>query len=262
MQVQYSTDGNNWFESGAVIYRHDGNVPQGEGQWRKYSIQLPAAAGNQSQLYVGFLLSSSDDIPVYLDYARIINTNIPLPLTVEYFNGKKAGADVGLSWKVNCNNASSNVRFDVERSTDARSFTPIHSFNAAASRCVQPFDFTDKNAAKGLNYYRIRMTEADGKTSYTAIISVLGSEKGFELVGLTPSVTNGPATLQLTSAQKTKLELVVHDMQGRTMQRISRTIDDGSTSLPLNFGALANGVYRLSAYTPEGVVKTLAFLKQ
>jgi len=51
----------------------------------------------------------------------------------------------------------------LERSADARNFSSVYSITADAVRCGQPFDYTDAQPLAGMNYYRLKITDADGR---------------------------------------------------------------------------------------------------
>lgn len=69
VQVQYSTDGVTWTSAGSFVKRYDATSG-----WIKKSVTLPAGAGNQSLLYVGFLFTSNTGYNCYLDKAVILPT--------------------------------------------------------------------------------------------------------------------------------------------------------------------------------------------
>ena len=267
VQVEYSTDGMSWTNAGTFVRLYD-NFPGSDGKWVKKTIALPSSALNQPTLYIGFKFTSYQTYPqqglaLYMDNVLIRDaTMAPLPVAVEYFKGKKTGSDINLNWKVNCDNSSSTVKFDVERSANGRLFSSIHSFTATTARCDQPFDFTDRNPQKGINYYRIRIAEDNGKKTYTSIVPVANNDKGFELVSLMPSPTKGLSNLNISAAERTKFDLVVYDMQGRTVQKMRKSLEAGSNTIPVNFSSLSGGVYRLNGYAPDGTVKTLVFVKE
>ena len=57
--VQYSLDGSTWTDPGTFYSRHDASLSSGTGQWKLKTLTLPAGAGNQATMYVGFKFHSS-----------------------------------------------------------------------------------------------------------------------------------------------------------------------------------------------------------
>jgi hypothetical protein len=184
-----------------------------------------------------------------------------LPITIDYIKGNKLGNDNELTWKVNCI-SSPKVTLSLERSSDKINFTSIYNINADAVRCLQAFAYTDTKPLKGINYYRLKMIDADGKVTYSAIIALINSTSGFELVGLQPTLVSKTAILNVTTAQKTKIELVVTDITGKLIQKSNNQLVQGSNQIEMNFEKIASGTYQITGYTSEGVVKTIRFIKQ
>ncbi|HEX6849324.1 MAG TPA: immunoglobulin domain-containing protein [Chitinophagaceae bacterium] len=79
VQVQYSLDGSSWTDAGAFIPRYDPTLPGGTRQWKLKKINLPAAAGNQPVIFVGFKFHSSFGDNCSLDAVKI---QTPCPVTL------------------------------------------------------------------------------------------------------------------------------------------------------------------------------------
>jgi hypothetical protein len=187
--------------------------------------------------------------------------NNPLPITLSYLNAIKQNGDHYLNWKLNCNN-NTGVIMLLERSGDGRNFTVINTVSADALRCQQPFDFTDMNPLAGINYYRLKMIDANGKVTYSTIIALLNSATGFDIVNLSPTLVTANAVLNVTAAQQTKMDIVITDISGRLVQKISYYLIAGSYQINLNLMNLPAGSYQLRGYTADGVSKTIRFVKQ
>ncbi len=185
-----------------------------------------------------------------------------LPINFNYFNGSKQGINHSLNWKATCSSNINNIDFSIERSTDGRNFTAINSFNATAVRCQQPFNFIDNTPAAGKNYYRLKITEDNGKIIYSTIILLLNADAGFDIAGLLPSVVKTTALLNVTAAQKTKLNVVVTDFAGRKVQQQTYSLVSGSNQLDMNFTNLATGTYQITVYTATGQTASVRFIKQ
>ncbi len=186
----------------------------------------------------------------------------PVPILLEYFNGSRLASSHQLDWKVTC--LSTEARFAIERSSDARNFNNnIYTLSATQARCLQAFSFTDAAPLRGLNYYRLKMTDIDGKVSYSKTVALLNKEAGFDLIGILPSVvTNGTAQLSAAAASNTEATFVITDMAGKVLQQHKRMLTTGSTVIPLKVQHLAAGIYQVTGYTAEGQSKTIRFVKQ
>ncbi|MBK8610410.1 MAG: T9SS type A sorting domain-containing protein [Chitinophagaceae bacterium] len=194
-----------------------------------------------------------------------VHTNIynaPLPVTVNYFTGQKQGSNHLLNWKVTCN-SSPRATMTLERSADGRNYTGINTITADAIRCQQPFDYTDISPLKGMNYYRLKMLDADGKVTYSTTVALLNAVKGFEIISIAPNpVVSDQFNLNVASAKADKLELQIFDMQGRLVNRQTISVIAGFSSTPVMVNQLASGTYNIRCMAGDEPSKLIRFVKQ
>lgn len=183
-----------------------------------------------------------------------------LPIAVEYFTARKSGSNHQLDWKVSCSNAVS-ATLTLERSNDGRRFNSIYSTTATAARCQQPFDYMDANPLAGINYYRLKMVDSDGKVTYSSIVALLNATKGFELISIAPNPVIANATLTITSAKAGKLEIVISDIAGRLVTKQSNVVIAGSNPINMNLTTLRFGTYSITVTNADGETKTTRFVK-
>ncbi len=187
-----------------------------------------------------------------------------IPISIEYFRGTKNNNDHVLSWKVNCT-GSTNVSLIVERSADGRNFNNIYAETVSALRCRQPFTHADINPMPGLNYYRLKMIDTDGKIYYSTTIGLLNKQTGFEILSLSPNPVsdNGMTVLNISSAQKELVQFFITDMNGKkvyTQNGIS--LIAGSNQLPLQLSDLSGGAYQLTVISENGKKASSSFVKE
>ncbi len=195
-------------------------------------------------------------------YVHTNNFNAPLPITVNYLTGRKQGSNHLLNWKLTCNSTPS-VTMTLERSSDSRNFSGINTITADAARCNQPFDHTDANPLKGMNYYRLKMVDAAGKVTYSTTVALLNSVKGFDIISIAPNpVVSNNFRLNIASAQSGKMEFVIFDMQGRLVNRQTLSLIAGYNSMPVNVANLAPGTYTIKGNMADDQSKVIRFVKQ
>ena len=183
-----------------------------------------------------------------------------LPITLEHFKGTKTTSGNAINWKVNC--TSARINMEIERSADARKFSSIYTITADQVRCSQPFDMVDAHPLKGTNYYRLKMTDMDGKVTYSAVIAIINADKGIEIIGMYPTVTNSSAFLSVSAAKAGKIQTVITDMSGRIIRTNTDLVAEGSSLISIDCSALAAGVYQVTGYVDGAVSKTIRFIKQ
>ena len=185
-----------------------------------------------------------------------------LPITISYFRGAKNGNANNLDWKVNVTNSSS-INLTLERSADGRNFTALYNTTATDTRALQPFNYADASPLAVKNFYRLKMTETNGRITYSNIVVILNSTKGFEIVNLTPNyVTAGTFKLNVTTAQLTKMDVIITDALGRVVSKQIHTVVSGSNSINMNVNNLGAGTYYLYGNTSEGKTGTFSFIVQ
>lgn len=196
-------------------------------------------------------------------FASGVGLGSVLPISVNHLRGTKLGATHNLNWKVTCT-SSPTATMILERSGDNRRFTAINNITADAVRCAQPFDYVDASPLVGLNYYRLKIIDANGKVTYSNTIAMANTKTGVTIVGIAPNpvTSTGNATLNVASAQKGMLRLVVTDITGRQVAVESAAIIAGSNQIPINVAKLAAGSYNITAITDDGNKTTVRFVKQ
>ncbi len=133
------------------------------------SIALIGAA-DQSTLTNGFH-GSLDELSIYnrvLSSEEILDQVLPVKL--EFFKGKKLHDFIELKWKTQIEENVSH--FDLQKSLDGRLFRNISKIDAGKKNYLT-YDFTGIVDADA--WYRLQIVDKDGKTAYSNIIKVAGS---------------------------------------------------------------------------------------
>lgn len=202
-------------------------------------------------------------VTVFSPFTLASKTNAnPLPILINYLNGTKNNGNHFLNWKATCVSVPS-VTIELQRSTDGRNYSTIYSVFATATRCQQPFDYTDNQPAKGINYYRLKITDADGKITYSSIVSLINAVKGIDVMNIAPNpIVNNAFNLKVSSASKASMQIIITDMQGRILQQQAVNLAAGFNSIPMNVAKLAAGTYQLVGNTEDGKTRVLRFVIQ
>jgi hypothetical protein len=184
-----------------------------------------------------------------------------LAISVNYLTGNKVGTTNNLNWQVNCT-SSTTATMVVERSSNNKIFTAINSQTATAARCAAPFNFVDATPSIGVNYYRLRVTDDNGRITYSNVVALQNGKDGFSLVSVTPNPAKTIATLSVASAKAATIQIVVTDVVGKQVLTQNATLSAGSNALPVNVANLAPGTYQVTTIGTDGVKTTLRFVKQ
>jgi hypothetical protein len=183
-----------------------------------------------------------------------------LPIHLITFDATKINSSSALvNWQL-ADLSSAAEKFEVQRSGNDRNFVTIGTLSGKDNDRF--YDYTDNELKTGVNLYRVRMTDKDGKITYTRIAAVINEVKGFLVTSLMPTIVTQSTRLVVASSDKQRIDIIVTDMQGRVMLRRNFSIVAGNTNIDLSMEKLQSGAYALTAVSEEGRMSTIRFIKQ
>ena len=203
---------------------------------------------------------------IYFDYNPPVITNTAMsvvspqrlsPVTLEYFSANSNGNNNLLTWKVRTSNGFTS--FIVERSDDNAHYTEIGNITATVAQCQLPFDFTDDQPMPGKNYYRLRITGADGNSFYSDAKLIERTGSGFQVTAIINDQNNTTVYLNAPKQQTVQMKIVAAD--GRMMYSQAKAIPAGHNLVNLSLKNWAKGIYILIVYTNDGEMMKRRFLK-
>ena len=90
-----------------------------------------------------------------------------LPVQITLFKATKQNNVVQLKWTTA--SEQNNLRFDIEKSIDGKTFLKIGSRDGmGTSNTLKEYYFNDDNPIFGINYYRLKQLDFDGKIAFSA----------------------------------------------------------------------------------------------
>jgi hypothetical protein len=176
---------------------------------------------------------------------RFTTTSPALPVNFLRFDGIRDNRRIKLTWATVAEYNSD--RFEVERSTDGKTFTIIGEVPSRGNYATeQSYEFYDDHPAKGRCYYRLRQVDIDGRFKHSSTQLVLFDYDGTMIIYPNPVRSNGSLTIHLGETIKETLTIVISDATGRTIYReIKNGIHGRLTIQP----ELLPGVYTLQLIT-------------
>lgn len=194
---------------------------------------------------------SSDHDPVLVG----VNLSAPLPLGLLRFDAVKEDKGVHFTWTSAAGYPAR--QFTVEKRTDGGlEWQALLSRSAAGdSGSEQTYSAYEPEAGRGRQLYRLKLTDADGKTSYSEIRSLtFGAPASLQLA---PNPTDGLLYVS-TGESGEEASATICNMQGGcvwsgTIDRKVRTID---------IAALPAGIYYLKAACAGKVFPVIKFIKK
>jgi hypothetical protein len=214
-----------------------------------------AATGSNSSPVVG-----RSGLTTFSSFAIGGGSNV-LPIRIDYITGRKNGSVNNLDWKVTCTN-SPTVELTLERSGNGNDFKAINIQNETQARCDQPFAYTDASPLQGKNYYRVKVVGVDGIATSSRVVTLLNTDKGFELISIAPNPVNEASKLNIASAKADRVTVTIVDKNGRIASTSQVVLVAGSNTIPLASARLAAGSYHVIVTNQDGERKNLSFVKQ
>ena len=182
-----------------------------------------------------------------------VTGSIPLPIRLVAFSAKNINEDhVLVSWSTSMEHLVDH--FEVERSVDNGHFAMIAKVKAAGeSEIVQNYSVNDNNPVSGVNYYRLKEIDKDGKYYYSPIVWVkFNGPEGLEMY---PNPAVGYTSIK--SLKYPIVEVSLYGITGQLLQNIHST--NGQTIFILNTAELAQGVYIVQVKTTKGLYRQKLF---
>lgn len=169
-----------------------------------------------------------------------LNVQAPLPVELVSFTGKSKGNSAILNWQI-ANEADLSY-FAVERSSNSRDFVSVGKVDRKAGE--SKYDFTDANPGSAIAYYRLQMTDKDGKTTVSPTVKVVLSRDGSPFFTLAPNPAKGAVRIALSNQQDIA-GLTIVDIAGKVVMQLNA--DAGNYNIPL-----APGIYFVKAIGKDG----------
>lgn len=160
----------------------------------------------------------------FIDLATLEASSFPIKL--REFRAKQLVKSIELTWKVS--DGVNFEKFEIEKSSNAKSFERLGKVNYDQK---EAYSFLDNNPYNGINYYRLRLLDFDGKINFSNIISVEYSE-GSEYL-----ILENPAKGQMVSVKTNVVDpkIKVYDLLGKEVSFKTIKNQEGFDLIPKKY---------------------------
>lgn len=188
--------------------------------------------------------------------------DVNLPVSLIDFSVKKNQENISLTWATA--SEQNNNYFEVERSSDGVTFKSIGKVKGnGTSTDLNSYHLIDHNPFSGVNYYRIKQVDYDGKEIYYKIISLdykLAESRSSVIIYPNPTV--GSVYLELKSYSGKQVVVNLVNLQGRVVYKETLSVNATANNYPLGIkNDLAPGEY-LFHITGKDLNETVKLLVQ
>ncbi|MFD2919934.1 T9SS type A sorting domain-containing protein [Terrimonas rubra] len=177
------------------------------------------------------------------------------------FNATLQSDHVLLNWTTS--REAELLYFDIERSANGIHFEKVSTVNSASqyAREQNEYRFTDNQPNSGKMFYRVRMYNQAGKTTYSKIISLGRNESQFT-VNAVMNPFNQEMRFDITATQKETITVELTDYYGKKIKQTSFDIQVGNNILKWNgMNNLPYGMYIVRLTGKSGKTSTHKLVK-
>ena len=175
-----------------------------------------------------------------------------LAIGLKRFTASNEGSRNKLTWEIETQSAMD--KFQLERSKDGIIFVTIGEISSKEK--TSSYTYWDESPFKGINYYRLKMIEANGDNNYSNTVSATVRANGVLLISAHPNPVTKLLTVRLSAEPGINANLLLMDVTGKLMEKIQVT----GTVTDINMAEYAPGIYVLK-YADDQNTQTIRINK-
>lgn len=198
----------------------------------------------------------ADSMVLGYSYVNVHNTSFPggeiraqlgnlvLPVKLTYFNGYKQANKVALLWESSEEINLKQYTIEQQGQEPGRWITKA-VVAAKANNGASKYSMMDEPVLSGAKYaiYRLKMTDIDGKISYSPVIKINFSKSAVALSILSNPITNNQLKYLITGLPgNNKAVVSIIDFSGRV---VAKATAQTLTNNAINVANLPSGIYKL-----------------
>ncbi|HMQ48346.1 MAG TPA: SdrD B-like domain-containing protein [Saprospiraceae bacterium] len=200
--------------------------------------------------------TSTDLENVYASNSPINCGNL-MPIIVNVVD-EEAG-EIAVSWAMD--ETEGELQYTLERSADGVQFKYVADVNqpSAHLNSTNVYEHLDGQAKRGHNYYRVRLTNAEGEYTYSEIGHAI-LQGNSEIAMIYPNPIDNQLVLELFETFGQEVEVEILSIDGHRLHR--EVLDAETTRREMDFSNFPSGAYLLKIRYSESGVKVLKVLKR
>lgn len=173
-----------------------------------------------------------------------------LPIELISFRAEYQQDKVKLSWVTA--NEINNEYFTIQHSVDGSNFQDVEDVNSAGnSSSIQSYFTFHKEPESGMNYYRLKQTDFDGKNSLSNIeaVKILDGK-----INAFPNPVTHEINISFADFEKGEIDFAIYNIYGKEIFSQQATIEDRLHIINLNeVGSFLPGTYFIKIFNaPSG----------
>ncbi len=145
---------------------------------------------------------------------------------------------------------------ETQKSTDGITWSTIHQQPAAGnSDRYKAYSSTDAASASYTVYYRIRQTDIDGSSTYSAVVSFKAGEKSGSSMNAYPNPFSAKLSVNINVVENEAYLITLYSASGAQLRQIRMAARKGSNIAEFDGQQLQKGMYLITAVNSDGSIK-------
>lgn len=185
-----------------------------------------------------------------------------VPIELTSFTGIQQNEVISLNWttaqEINADH------FEIEHSPDGRHFQKAGMVYSKYQNSSLPtdYDFAHLSPVKGINFYRLKQFDKDGKFKYSDIIPVLFNQSIVKTIRINPNPVFSHLNISLTVSENASILCKIYNADGREVRSLIFPVFTGKNMINTDVSALANGNYIVVLISNNERIAETKFIKQ
>jgi hypothetical protein len=100
-------------------------------------------------------------------------------------------------------------------------------------------------------YYRLKMIDADGRTTYSRVVAVINDKEGIILTAAYPNPVTDHVNINISAARPSVVSFELTSLSGVVVKKWSANLSAGTNSIQADTRSLPAGIYYLKAVEGE-----------
>jgi hypothetical protein len=200
-----------------------------------YPFSITADAGSKT----------ADRFKIYFKQVSVV------PVTFTSLNAVRNNSSVKVAWKVA--NEINIRRYEVERSSNGSSFKKLHTLtDVNNNNSANAYEFTDEQPIIGINYFRIKSIDNNGRSSFSNIAKVYFGNTGAGIAVFPNPVVDGKINLYFTEQQPGDYAARLFNNNGQLIQSVKLQQAGSNGNAVIAFDkTIPHGNYILEVIKPD-----------
>jgi len=186
---------------------------------------------------------------------------VVVPITLTRFTGNQSGEEIRLYWttaqEINADH------FDIEHSVDGNHFEKAGMMNSRYQNSTIPtdYEFTHTTPVKGMNFYRLKLYDKDGKIKYSNIIPVVFDQSIVKSIRINPNPVISNLNMVITASENVDILCRIYTAEGREVRSLNAKLFTGKNNITTDVSSFANGNYIVVIISNNERIEETKFIK-